>query len=200
MTHQKTTRLLFLILLLLRSTSQGGVDPEQEVIVESSPCSITCGLGLRHQSLCLLKDSRTALEEGDAEVNTSNRPLQRSTLLMTLILLPVGLREVSCSYCKVSGDMALWTSDHDHDSWTEGGAWLSGGSHESHGKIFLEVGWQERSSFCYSASKSCNLVLFQGFMALCSRNNHLGRLSLRSMEGSTVRPSGFGPCQGGKCR
>ncbi|CAG02315.1 unnamed protein product [Tetraodon nigroviridis] len=73
MTHQKTTRLLFLILLLLRSTSQGGVDPEQEVIVESSPCSITCGLGLRHQSLCLLKDSRTALEEGDAEVSEKCR-------------------------------------------------------------------------------------------------------------------------------
>lgn len=68
MTHQKTTRLLLLLLLLLCPTRPDEVDPEQEVIVESSPCSTTCGLGLRRQTLCLLKDSRTALEEGDAEV------------------------------------------------------------------------------------------------------------------------------------
>lgn len=123
MTHQKTMRLLFLLLLLLHPTSQAGVDPEQEVIVESSPCSITCGLGLKRQTLCLLKDSRTALEEGDAEVNTSNSPCSPcNTLLMTLTMLPVGLREVSCPYCQMSGDMVLWTSDHDHDSWTGGGA------------------------------------------------------------------------------
>lgn len=70
MIHQKTTRLLLLLLLLLllRLTSPAEVDPEQEIIVDSSPCSVTCGLGLRRQNLCLLKDSRTAIEEGDAEV------------------------------------------------------------------------------------------------------------------------------------
>lgn len=69
MTHQKTTRqLLLLLLLLFRPTRPAEVDPEQEVIVDSSPCSITCGLGLRRQTLCLLKDSQTALEEGEAEV------------------------------------------------------------------------------------------------------------------------------------
>lgn len=123
MAHPKTTRVLLLLLLFLRLICPAEVEPEQEVIVESSPCSITCGLGLRRQTLCLLKNSRTALEEGDAEVNKhiQQHVLQHNTLLMTLTLFPVGLREVSRPYCKMSGDMALWTSDHDHDSWTEGG-------------------------------------------------------------------------------
>lgn len=60
--------MLLLMLLFLSSTRPAEVDPQQEVIVKSSPCSITCGLGLKNQTLCLLKDSRTALEEGDAEV------------------------------------------------------------------------------------------------------------------------------------
>ncbi|XP_030590531.1 transmembrane protein 81 [Archocentrus centrarchus] len=34
-----------------------------EVITESSPCSATCGLGLRNQTLCLLNNSRAAMEE-----------------------------------------------------------------------------------------------------------------------------------------
>lgn len=92
---------------------------------------------------------------------------------MTLTLFPVGLREVSRPYSKVSGDMALWTSDHDHDSWTEGGARLSGGSHESHGKVLLEVRWRHRSLFGSSACKSCKLVVFQGVVALRPRSNHL---------------------------
>lgn len=72
---------------------------------------------------------------------------------MTLTLCPVGLREVSHPDCKVSGDMALWNSDHDHDSWTEGGARLSGGSHESHGKVLLEVRWWHGGSSCSSDCK-----------------------------------------------
>lgn len=68
MTHQKTTRLLLLLLFLLCLTCPAEIDPEQEVIVESSPCSVTCGLGLRHQTLCLLKYSRAAVEEGNVEV------------------------------------------------------------------------------------------------------------------------------------
>lgn len=64
------TSLLLFMLLLLHSIRPAVVDPEDEVeiIVGSSPCSTTCGLGLKHQTLCLLKDSQTALEEGDAEV------------------------------------------------------------------------------------------------------------------------------------
>ncbi|XP_067449830.1 transmembrane protein 81, partial [Thunnus thynnus] len=41
-------------------------DPEEvpvEVIVDSSPCSVTCGLGVKIQTLCLLKDGKTAMEE-----------------------------------------------------------------------------------------------------------------------------------------
>ncbi|KAM6982017.1 transmembrane protein 81 [Tautogolabrus adspersus] len=34
-----------------------------EVIVDSSPCSATCGLGVKTQTLCLLKDGQTAMEE-----------------------------------------------------------------------------------------------------------------------------------------
>ncbi|KAJ0036493.1 hypothetical protein NQD34_005170, partial [Periophthalmus magnuspinnatus] len=34
-----------------------------EVITDSSPCSATCGLGMRSQTLCLLKDTKAAIEE-----------------------------------------------------------------------------------------------------------------------------------------
>lgn len=57
---------LLLLLLLLHLTS---VDLEEvdkvpvEVIVNSSPCSATCGLGLKTQTLCLLRDGETAMEE-----------------------------------------------------------------------------------------------------------------------------------------
>ncbi|XP_039460968.1 transmembrane protein 81 isoform X1 [Oreochromis aureus] len=49
-----------------------------EVITESSPCSATCGLGLRTQTLCLLNDSKAAMEEklpsgGEAEVTEKCR-------------------------------------------------------------------------------------------------------------------------------
>lgn len=77
MTQHKTMRLLlFMILLfLLHPISPAEVEPEQEVevIVGSSHCSTTCGLGLRHQTLCLLKDSQAALDEGDAEVGKFNK-------------------------------------------------------------------------------------------------------------------------------
>lgn len=94
----------------------------------------------------------------------------------------------------------LWTSDHDHESWTEGGAGLSGGSHESQGKVFVEVKCRHGSSFCSIARKSCNLVVFQGVMALRPRNHHLRQLSLCSVDSSMVGQSGSGPCQGGECR
>ncbi|KAM7405316.1 hypothetical protein PAMP_012588 [Pampus punctatissimus] len=34
-----------------------------EVIIDSSPCSVTCGLGVKSQTLCSLKDGKTAMEE-----------------------------------------------------------------------------------------------------------------------------------------
>ena len=65
---QQATSWLHLLLLLLlhRLTS---VDLEEvdkvpvEVIVDSSPCSATCGLGMKTQTLCLLKDGQAAMED-----------------------------------------------------------------------------------------------------------------------------------------
>ncbi|XP_059189560.1 transmembrane protein 81 [Centropristis striata] len=68
MQHQ-TARLLFLLLLLLLLHPLTSADLEEadkvsvEVIVDSSPCSTTCGLGVRTQTLCSLKDGNTAIEE-----------------------------------------------------------------------------------------------------------------------------------------
>ncbi|KAM4563625.1 transmembrane protein 81 [Odontesthes bonariensis] len=60
-------RLYFLLLLLfhlLTSTALKEVDEVSvEVINDSSPCSTTCGLGVKTQTLCLLRDGATALEE-----------------------------------------------------------------------------------------------------------------------------------------
>ncbi len=61
-----TVRLHLLLLFLhpLTSVDQEEVDKVAvEVIVNSSPCSATCGLGVKTQTLCLLKDSKTAMEE-----------------------------------------------------------------------------------------------------------------------------------------
>ncbi|XP_020557259.1 transmembrane protein 81 isoform X1 [Oryzias latipes] len=58
---------LCLLLLLFHPPVSAGPDEAEkvvlEVITDSSPCSTTCGLGIRTQTLCLLKDSKTALEE-----------------------------------------------------------------------------------------------------------------------------------------
>ncbi|KAM9752121.1 transmembrane protein 81 [Menidia menidia] len=60
-------RLYFILLplfILITSTDLSEVDEVPvEVIAESSPCSATCGLGIKTQTLCLLKDSKTALED-----------------------------------------------------------------------------------------------------------------------------------------
>ncbi|XP_033484060.2 transmembrane protein 81 [Epinephelus lanceolatus] len=64
-----TVRLLLLLLLLLLLHPLTSADLEEvdnvpvEVIVDSSPCSATCGLGVKTQTLCLLKDGETAMEE-----------------------------------------------------------------------------------------------------------------------------------------
>ncbi|XP_029690316.1 transmembrane protein 81 isoform X2 [Takifugu rubripes] len=75
MAQHKTTRLLLFVILLFlfHPISPAEVEPEVEVIVGSSHCSTTCGLGLRNQTLCLLKDSQAALDEGDAEVSEKCR-------------------------------------------------------------------------------------------------------------------------------
>ncbi|XP_047186750.1 transmembrane protein 81 isoform X3 [Scophthalmus maximus] len=60
--------LLFLFLLLpfqpLGSAELDGADEVAvEVVVDSSPCSTTCGLGIKTQTLCLMNDGKTAMEE-----------------------------------------------------------------------------------------------------------------------------------------
>ncbi|XP_074501298.1 transmembrane protein 81 isoform X3 [Sebastes fasciatus] len=63
--------LLFLFLLLHPLTSEDLEENEDEeanevqveVIVDSTPCSITCGLGVRTQTLCLMRDGNTAIED-----------------------------------------------------------------------------------------------------------------------------------------
>ncbi|KAM4736748.1 transmembrane protein 81 [Anableps anableps] len=54
-------------LLLLHHLIPADMEEEEkiplEVITESSPCSATCGLGVKTQTLCLLKDSKIAIEE-----------------------------------------------------------------------------------------------------------------------------------------
>ncbi|XP_038165114.1 transmembrane protein 81 [Cyprinodon tularosa] len=55
--------LLFLHLLIPADMEEDKIP--LEVITDSSPCSATCGLGIKTQTLCLLKDSKTAMEEND---------------------------------------------------------------------------------------------------------------------------------------
>ncbi|XP_029974936.1 transmembrane protein 81 [Salarias fasciatus] len=73
---------LHLLLHLLHLLAPGllqEVDEEPlEVITDSSPCSATCGLGVRTQTLCRLRDSEAAVEErkgsdGGAEVSEACR-------------------------------------------------------------------------------------------------------------------------------
>nr|XP_046253377.1 transmembrane protein 81 [Scatophagus argus]XP_046253378.1 transmembrane protein 81 [Scatophagus argus]XP_046253379.1 transmembrane protein 81 [Scatophagus argus] len=67
---QHMTARIHLLLLFLLFHPLTSADLEEaakvpvEVVVDSSPCSATCGLGMKTQTLCLLKDSETALEEG----------------------------------------------------------------------------------------------------------------------------------------
>lgn len=64
---QSVTARLHLLLLLLHPLTSA--DPEEEdkvpveVIVGGSPCSVTCGLGVKTQTLCVVKDGKTAMEE-----------------------------------------------------------------------------------------------------------------------------------------
>lgn len=44
-----------------------------------------------------------------------------------------------CPYSEVSGGVEVWTHDPDCDGRTESGARLSGGGHEGHGEVLLEV-------------------------------------------------------------
>uniref|UniRef100_A0A8C2ZNP0 Transmembrane protein 81 n=1 Tax=Cyclopterus lumpus TaxID=8103 RepID=A0A8C2ZNP0_CYCLU len=60
--QHETVRFNFLLLLFMLLHRLTSVDLEEvesmplEVIVDSSPCSATCGLGIKTQTLCLLKD------------------------------------------------------------------------------------------------------------------------------------------------
>lgn len=60
---------LFLLLLsqvLLLTTVHPDEDDKLlvEVIVDSSPCSVTCGLGVKSETLCAMTNGNTATAEG----------------------------------------------------------------------------------------------------------------------------------------
>ncbi|XP_062247428.1 transmembrane protein 81 [Platichthys flesus] len=56
--------LLFLLLHPVGSADVEDAAEEQvEVVTDSSPCSATCGLGFKTQTLCLLRDDQRATEE-----------------------------------------------------------------------------------------------------------------------------------------
>uniref|UniRef100_A0A3B4TS94 Transmembrane protein 81 n=1 Tax=Seriola dumerili TaxID=41447 RepID=A0A3B4TS94_SERDU len=65
--------LLFFLLLFFRPLTSGDLEEVDnvpvEVIVDSSPCSTTCGLGLKTQTVCLMKDGERAMEEGGRSGN-----------------------------------------------------------------------------------------------------------------------------------
>ncbi|XP_073325670.1 transmembrane protein 81 [Pagrus major] len=66
--------LLFLLLLLHPLTSADLEEEDKvpvEVVVDASPCSVTCGLGMKTQTLCVLKDGKTAMEEDKAGAEVS---------------------------------------------------------------------------------------------------------------------------------
>lgn len=91
---------VLLLFLFCRQTPVGAeLGDKVEVIVDSYPCSSTCGLGLKNQTLCLLKDSRTALEEGAAEVKTPGT-CKKNILTRTFLILLVDPSKVS-EECRV---------------------------------------------------------------------------------------------------
>ncbi|XP_041654990.1 transmembrane protein 81 [Cheilinus undulatus] len=59
--------LLFLFFILLHPLSSADQEEAEkiplEVIVESSACSVTCGLGVMTETVCLFREGHTALEE-----------------------------------------------------------------------------------------------------------------------------------------
>ena len=72
--------LLFLLLLLLHPVGPAHLEEEEEeevpveVIINSTPCSSTCGLGLKTHTLCLLRDSKTAMEEAPGRTDGTEVP------------------------------------------------------------------------------------------------------------------------------
>lgn len=58
------------LLLLSRVPLLTAVQPDEddellvEVVVDSSPCSVTCGLGVKSETLCAMTDGNTAAAEG----------------------------------------------------------------------------------------------------------------------------------------
>lgn len=47
-------------------------DPHVEVIVDSSPCSVTCGLGMKKQTLCAMKKGDKETAEGERDMRACN--------------------------------------------------------------------------------------------------------------------------------
>lgn len=65
-------QVLHLFLLLLSQVLLTTVHPDDEdkllveVIVDSSPCSVTCGLGVKSETLCVMTNGNTAEGERDS--------------------------------------------------------------------------------------------------------------------------------------
>ncbi|RVE71063.1 hypothetical protein OJAV_G00070600 [Oryzias javanicus] len=86
-------KLCLLLLVFHRLVSAGPDEAEKvvlEVVTDSSPCSTTCGLGIRTQTLCLLKDSQMALEEKVQRTNGTKDVSQ------TKVSEECRLRKVNC--------------------------------------------------------------------------------------------------------
>ncbi|TNN80056.1 Transmembrane protein 81 [Liparis tanakae] len=68
-----------------------------EVIVDSSPCSATCGLGIKTQTLCLLKDGETATEEVTSKDGTEVKCLESWQCGLRTMTVTSGQRlEIDC--------------------------------------------------------------------------------------------------------
>lgn len=146
-------RLLLVFLRPLTSVQLEEVEEVSvEVIVDSTPCSATCGLGTKTQTLCLLKDGRTALEEegarqGDGgEVRGRGRGTgtERETeeTLVTDSSIQ-GVAAVPGPQGEVPGVVAVQPHDLHRDLRTASGDGLSGGGHGGHGEVLLEVRREE---------------------------------------------------------
>uniref|UniRef100_A0A3B4Z1V1 Transmembrane protein 81 n=1 Tax=Stegastes partitus TaxID=144197 RepID=A0A3B4Z1V1_9TELE len=88
-----------LVLLLFHPLSLTDLEEVDEVPVEvvtnSSPCSTTCGLGVKTQTLCFLQDGKTAMEETKGGTTVRQRHLRHLTQRNCLESWQCGLRTMT---------------------------------------------------------------------------------------------------------
>uniref|UniRef100_A0A667Y2G1 Transmembrane protein 81 n=1 Tax=Myripristis murdjan TaxID=586833 RepID=A0A667Y2G1_9TELE len=118
----KLRLILLLLCLLLRRPSTSAEEAEEalaEVIVDSSPCSATCGLGVKTQTLCFLKGgtvSKVCRERKAKCLESWQCGLRTVTvttgqrLVLDLCLVCLSRRRVSWRYARgvISSDDALF--------------------------------------------------------------------------------------------